>query len=535
MSQPKLELTWIGKNNPEYDIANIEPRILLENPELSNTENDPNSQNMIIHGDNLLALKALLPEYAGKVKCIYIDPPYNTGNAFEHYDDSVEHSTWLSLMKPRLELLRLLLSEDGSIWISIDDDESHYLKILCDEVFGRQNFVSNVIWQKKFSPQNDAKWFSDMHDHILVYAKAKEVWRPNLLSRTEEMDNRYKNPDNDHRGVWTSSDLTVKRVTEKDIYEIITPSGAKYYPPRGRSWSTSKENFENLKLENRIWFGVKGENMPRLKRFITNVKDGITPLSLWLHQGVGHNQEAKKEIKTLFLDDIFDTPKPERLMQRVIQLGSNTNDFILDSFLGSGTTAAVAHKMGRRYIGIEMGDHAYTHCKVRMDKVIDGSDEGGISKATDWKGGGAYKFYELAPSFIIKDEFDNPIIDGFYNDSKLIQAMCKLMDYTYSPSKDEYWKHGLGQGKSYIYITTQLLTCAMVNQISSHLKEGEKLLICPKTYEPGAEKISNQITVKKIPQSVLKACHFGKKEYLLPIKEKIEIEDESEDFETENE
>jgi adenine-specific DNA-methyltransferase len=203
--------------------------------------------------------------------------------------------------------------------------------------------------------------------------------------------------------------------------------------------------------------------------------------------------------------------------------------------LGSGTTAAVAHKIRRQYIGIEMGNHAYTHCKVRLDKVIDGSDQGGISKAVDWKGGGSYKFYELAPSFIIKDEFDNPIIDGFYNDSKLIQAMCKLMDYTYSPSKDEYWKHGIGQGKSFIYITTQLLTCAMVNQISSHLKEGEKLLICPKTYEPGAEKISNQITVKKIPQSVLKACHFGKKEYLLPIKEKIEIEDESEDFETENE
>lgn len=205
-NKQKLELTWIGKNNPEYDIANIEPRILEENPGLSNCTNDPSTENMIIHGDNLLALKALLPDYESKVKCIYIDPPYNTGNAFDHYDDSVEHSTWLSLMKPRLELLKILLKDDGSIWISIDDDETHYLKVLCDEVFGRNNFVANVIWEKKFSPQNDAKWLSDSHDHILVYAKNKSVWRPYLLPRTEEMDERYKNPDNDPRGSWTSGD-----------------------------------------------------------------------------------------------------------------------------------------------------------------------------------------------------------------------------------------------------------------------------------------------------------------------------------------
>ncbi len=523
-NKQKLELTWIGKHNSEYNIANIEPRILQENPDLSNCKNDANTQNKIIHGDNLLALKALLPEFEGKVKCIYIDPPYNTGNAFEHYDDAVEHSTWLSLMKPRLELLRLLLSEDGSIWISIDDDESHYLKVLCDEVFGRNNFVSNVIWQKKYSPQNDAKWLSDNHDHILVYAKNKQVWRPDLLPRSEEMNGRYKNPDNDPRGLWKSGDISAKRLTEKDVYEISNPSGRKILPPIGTSWRYSKDKIDEMIKDNRIWFGPKGEGVPSVKRFLSEVKDGITSMTIWTYQEVGHNQDAKKEIKILFGDDVFETPKPEKLIQRIIHLASNENDFVLDSFLGSGTTAAVAHKMNRRYIGIEMGDHAYTHCKTRLDKVIAG-EQGGISKAVNWKGGGAYKFYELAPSFIAKDEFGNLVIDAFYNDAKLIQAMCKLMNFSYQPSQEQYWKHGISSGKNYLFITTQILTCALVAQIASHLGENESLIICAKNFESGAGKIDARIAVKKIPQSVLKSCHFGKKEYLLPIKENKALEE----------
>mgnify|MGYP001561321372 CR=1 FL=1 len=529
----KLELTWRGKDNPEFDIANIEPRILEEIPKLSNCANDPNTENMIIHGDNLLALKALLPEYEGKVKCIYNDPPYNTGSAFEHYDDNVEHSTWLSLMKPRLELQKMLLHpEEGSIWISIDDDESHYLKVLCDEIFGRKNFVNNVIWEKKFSPQNDAKWLSDSHDHILVYAKNKEVWRPNFLPRTEEMDARYKNPDNDPRGLWTSSDLTVKTYTPNTDYPITLPSGKVVNPTESRCWAVSKEKFESLVSDNRIWFGESGNNMPRMKRFLSEVQEGSVSKTIWYRTEVGDNQEAKREVKEFDNEDVFTTPKPERLIQRILTLATNDGDLILDSFLGSGTTAAVAHKMGRKYIGIEMGEHAYTHCKVRLDKVIDSTDQGGISKAVEWKGGGAYKFYELAPSFIVKDEFGNQVIDGFYNDTKLIKAMCKLMNFTYQPSQAVYWKHGKGQGKNYLYITTQLLTCGMVQQIASHLADGESLIICPKKYEPGADKIDSRITIKKIPQSVLKACHFGKKEYLLPIKEsaieEVEIEEDNE-------
>lgn len=527
-NRQKLELTWIGKKNPEYDIANIEPRILEERKDLSC--GDSNAENMIIHGDNLLALKALLPEYEGKIKCIYIDPPYNTGNAFEHYDDSVEHSTWLSLMKPRLELLKMLLHpEQGSIWISIDDDETHYLKILCDEVFGRQNFIANVIWEKKYSPQNDAKWLSDSHDHVLVYANDKSTWRPYLLPRTDAMDARYKNLDNDKRGPWKSSDLSVKTYSAAYDYPITTPSGRIVNPPKGRCWRTSKEKIQELIMDNRIYFGTDGSNVPSIKRFLSEVKQGSVSKTIWLRGEVGDNQEANKEVKSFNDENVFATPKPERLLKRIIFLGSKENDIVLDSFLGSGTTTAVAHKMRRKYIGIEMGDHAYTHVHKRMKAVVDGADQGGISKMVDWKGGGGFKFYELAPSFVVIDEFGNPVIDSHYNDTKLIRAMCKLMNYTFSPSPSDYWRQGKGQGNNSIYVTTQMLSVAMVQQIVSHLSVNETLLICPKKYEPGCEKVDIRIAISKIPQSILKACQFGKKEYLLPIKERaIEAIDEEE-------
>jgi len=538
-NKQKLELTWIGKNNPEYDIANIEPRILEEKPDLS--YGDLNTENMIIHGDNLLALKALLPEYEGKIKCIYIDPPYNTGNAFEHYDDSVEHSTWLSLMKPRLELLRMLLhSEQGSIWVSIDDDETHYLKVLCDEIFGRTNFIINIIWVKKSSPQNDSKWISDTHDHILVYAKNKEIWRPNKLERTEEQNEIYCNSDEFDgsdsngkyygRGPWFPGDMTVKRANESALYDIATPSGRIVRPANGRGWVYNKKKFLELVEDKRITFGKDGNNKPCIKRFLTEIeKNGVVPKSVWQYQEVGENRNARQEVKKFNIDAPFSTPKPERLLQRILTLGSNENDLILDSFLGSGTTSAVAHKMGRKYIGIEMGEHAYTHVHKRMKAVVTATDQGGISKTVDWKGGGGFKFYELAPSFVAIDEFGNPVIDSYYNDTKLIRAMCKLTNYTFSPSPSDYWRQGKGQGHNSIYVTTQMLSVAMVQQIASHLRASETLLICPKKYEPGCENVDTRITVKKIPQSILRACQFGKKEYLLPIKERaIEEIDEEE-------
>jgi len=390
------ELSWPDKNSIKNRISPLRAA-LIPNPQFSHPADDAQpatgNRNMLIHGDNLSALGILEPMYGGQIKCIYIDPPYNTGGAFGQYDDKLDHCAWLNFMKPRLEHMRSLLADDGSIWISIDDDECHYLKVLCDEIFGRKNFINTIVWQKKFSPQNDAKRLSDMHDFILVYAKNKNVWRPNLLPRTPEMNSRYKNPDNDPRGDWTSADMSVKRVTPKDIYSITIPSGREAFPPTGRSWGFSRENFEEMKKDNRIWFGENGDNTPRIKKFLAEMKSGTTPVTLWLHNEVGHNQDAKKEVLQFNLDNPFPTPKPERLIQRILTLATNPGDLVLDCFLGSGTTAAVAHKMQRSWIGIEFGRHIYSNCYPRIKAVVDG-EQGGISKSVNWQGGGGFVFYE---------------------------------------------------------------------------------------------------------------------------------------------
>ena len=426
-----------------------------------------------------------------------------------------------------------LLAEDGSIWISLDDNEQAYCKILCDEIFGRKNFINNVIWQKKFSPQNDAKWLSDNHDFIIVYAKNKELWKPNLLPRSDEMNARYKNPDNDPRGPWTSGDISVKRVTEKDIYEILTPSGRIVLPPSGTSWRLSKESFEMMRNDNRIWFGPDGSNVPRIKRFLSEVKNGATALTLWTYQEVGHNQDAKKEVKVFNSNDVFDTPKPERLIERVLTLGSNEGDLVLDSFLGSGTTAAVAHKMGRKWIGIELGDHCYTHCEPRLHQVVDGTDKGGISKVVNWQGGGGYKFYELAPSLLKKDEFDNWIIEPKYDAEMLAEAMAKHEGYKFSPDENNVYKQGYSTEKDFIFTTTQFLSVELLNNIHNKLEKDESLLICATHFEEGVGSQFDNITVKKIPQILLNRCEFGKLEYNLNITEEPQEEnfEESEEVE----
>ncbi len=512
-SKTKLELTRIGKDT-EY---NLEPRILIERPDLSN-DPDWKSENLLIHGDNLLALKALEQQYSGQVKCIYIDPPYNTGHAFEHYDDGLEHSEWLNLMKPRLELLRSLLTNDGSIWISIDDDESHYLKVMCDEVFGRQNFVANVIWEKKYAPQNDAKRLSDSHDFIMVYGRDKEIWRPNLLPRTDQMNGIYKNPDDDPRWNWASDNLSVKTYSKNTDYTIITPAGKSYNPPSSRSWAVSKTKFEELVADNRIWFGKDKQWMPRLKRFLTDVKQWAVCKTIWLRDEVGDNQEAKREVKLIVDDDIFATPKPERLIQRVLHLWSNPWDLVLDSFLWSWTTAAVAHKMGRRWIGIELGDHAYTHCKVRIDKVIKW-EQGGVSKSEKWQWGGGYKFYELGPSLLIQDQFGQWIINKELDGDKLIQALCKIENFKYSYDDDGI-KHGRSSEKSFLHVTTRHINQAVIDDIAhTHLGSDEWLLILARTFDTWIV-LPARIKLKKIPKSILSKCEYGKTDYNLPITEK---------------
>ena len=373
--------------------------------------------NLLIQGDNLEALKALLPFYRGQVKCIFIDPPYNTKSAFEHYDDNLEHAQWLSMMLPRLQLLRELLREDGSIWVTIDDNEGHYLKVLMDEVFGRGNFVSTVIWQKKYAPKSDSKYLSESHDFILGYAKKLSALTINRLKKGDKQNDRYTNKDNDPRGPWKPDNVLRTEARDYAIFPVRLPSGREVLPPNGTSWRYTKDKFAELIADNRVWFGLDGNGRPAYKRFLSEVTDSMPATTIWTFDEVGHNDESKKEMRGLFSDDLFGTPKPERLLQRILHIATNEGDLVLDSFLGSGTTAAVAHKMGRRWIGIEMGEHAATHCLPRLQKVLDG-EQGGISKAVGWGqdkdgapfAGGGFRFMRLGDTVFDDKGRINPVV-----------------------------------------------------------------------------------------------------------------------------
>lgn len=370
-------------NAKRYTLEGVEDAVDLE-------EED----NLVLKGNNLLALHSLKNKYAGKIKMIYIDPPYNTGNDSFHYNDRFNHSTWLTFMFNRVEIAKELLIDSGSLWINIDDDESHYLKIICDEIFGRSNFVTNIVWKKKYSPQNDARYFSDMHDHILVYTKNKEEFVVNGLPRSQEMNARYTNRDNDPRGPWKPGDFSVRTYSQANDYEIVTPSGRIITPPRSRCWRSSEETFKKMVNENRIWFGEKGDSVPQVKRFLSDVKQTVTPQSIWDYSEVGHNQDARKQILELNLESDFVTPKPEKLIHRILHIGSNQNDIVLDFFMGSATTQAVAMKMNRRFIGIEQMDYINTVSVPRLQKVMEG-EQGGISKDVNWQGGGSFVYAEL--------------------------------------------------------------------------------------------------------------------------------------------
>jgi adenine-specific DNA-methyltransferase len=511
----RLELTWIGKEiRPK-----LEPRILLEDADKSYhaahrvSENDI-FDNRLIFGDNLLALKALEQEFTGKVKCIFIDPPYNTGSAFEHYDDGVEHSIWLGLMRYRLEILRNLLSEDGSIWITIDDNEAHYLKVMCDEVFGRRNFVSTVVWQKKYAPKSDSKFFSQSHDFILVIAKDISRFQLRRLAKTEKQTGRYTNKDNDPRGAWKASDVLRSEVRDYAIFPVRLPSGEEVLPPPGTSWRYTKEKFDELIADNRIWFGANGDARPAYKRFLSEVTDTIPSTTIWTYDEVGHNDEAKKEMRGLFVNDLFATPKPERLLKRIIELSTNPNDLILDSFAGSGTTGAVAQKMGRRWIMIELGEHCHTHIIPRLKKVIDGEDQGGISKAVNWKGGGGFRYYRLAPSLLEKDKWGNWIINKEYNPAMLAEALCKIEGFTYSPSDTFYWQHGYSTERDFIYVTTQNLSHEQLSQLADEVGQERTLLVLCSAFR-GKVDIFPNLTIKKIPQQILSRCEWGHDDYSL--------------------
>lgn len=517
----KLELTWIGKD----ERPRLEPRILIEEPEFSyhaetRREGD-HFDNMLIHGDNLLALKALEtePNVRGKVKCIFIDPPYNTGSAFEHYDDGIEHSLWLTMMRDRIELLYSLLAEDGSMWVTIDDNEAHYFKVICDEIFGRSNFVANAVWQKKYTVANDAKWLSDSHDHVIIYAKNKMAWRPNRLPRTSEMDERYRNPDNHPKGPWKATPLYAKRTgSEKErAFSFQFKNGFIWTSPRGTSPRFPADTLRMMDDNDEIWFGVDGTANPSRKTFLSELKISGTPAStLWLHGDVGHNHEARDEVKAINPDDPFDTPKPERLIKRILELATTPGDLVLDSFGGSGTTAAVAHKMGRRWVMVELGEHAKTHIVPRMQKVINGTDKVGVTEALNWQGGGGYRFFQLAPSLLQKDKWGNLVINKDYQPEMLAEAICKHFNYTYAPSTEHYWMHGKATENAFIYVTTNSLTFDQLKTLSDELGQERSLLVCCMAYEAAGDNLTN-LTIKKIPRVVLDRCEWGKDDYSLKI------------------
>lgn len=510
--QGKLELTWVGKD----ERPRLEPRILIEDP--TKSYGDPKAGNMLIFGDNLLALRALEQDFAGQIKCACIDPPYNTGSAFTHYDDGLEHSIWLSLIRDRIEIIHRLLSDYGSLWITIDDTESHYLKVLCDEIFGRQNFIANVVWQKKYSPQNNAIWLSDSHDHILAYAKDKEKWRPLPLPRSKEMDARYKNRDNDPRGPWKASDFTISLTGGQrgaqfartgfstNIYEMTTPAGRKLMPTKGRCWAASPEKFKELLADNRLWFGESGNNVPALKRFLSEVQDGSVAKTIWLRDEIGDNQDAKKEVMVFNSQEVFSTPKPEGLPKRILDLATKPDDWVLDSFAGSGTTGAVAHKMGRRWVMVELGKHCHTHIIPRLQKVIDGKDMGGITEAVGWKSGGGFKYYHLAETLLLKDkELGVYVINPKYNAEMLIRAICKIENYRY---KIKGRWHGHSSEKRLIHVTTKLLNQKYLDLLASELGDDQSLLIYS-TKKVHKLRIPDNIEVKRIPRDLLVKCEFN--------------------------
>ncbi len=522
MKNQKLELTWIGKDaRPK-----LEPRIILEDPNNSyhakhRVSEADSFDNRLIFGDNLLALKALEQEFTGKVKCVFIDPPYNTGSAFTHYDDGLEHSIWLGLMRDRLEIIRRLMADDGSLWITIDDNECHYLKVMCDEIFGRSNFVATMIWEKRTTREN-RRVFSFNHDFILVYGKNKQSFESarNPLPLSAEVLSRYKNPDNDLRGPWQSISANAQagHATPSQFYTLVSPSGKTHEPPKGTCWRFNKDKMQREIGLGNIWFGKSGDGVPRIKKFlIEGDESGLTPETIWKADAVGTNDEAKKGIMELLQDiPVFDNPKPERLLNRVLHIATNPGDLVLDSFAGSGTTGAVAHKMGRRWIMIELGEHCHTHIIPRLQKVIDGEDKGGITESTNWQGGGGFRYFSLAPSLLEKDRWGNWVVNKEYNANMLAAAICKLEGFTYAPSDTHYWQHGHSTETDFIYVTTQTLNAEQLKALSDDVGDDKSLLVCCSAFKGDANRYPN-LTLKKIPKMVLSKCEWGHDDYSLNV------------------
>ena len=546
----KLELSWIGKGNE----SRLEPRILIEDPNKS--FGDPSSESMLINGDNLLALKALEQNFTGQIKCIAIDPPYNTGSAFEHYDDGVEHSQWLNLMKPRLEILKTLLSDDGSIWINIDDNEVHYLKILCDEVFGRNNYISTICVKMSTASgvktSHREKTMIKEKEFILCYAKNSSSIKLNpqyvpKIIWDDEFQYFLEKNSSDNSDNWE-----VKRL--KDVLKV-----------NNIEFAPTNEAFQNFisKNANSIWrrafirneFKELSQNEPN-KIFVDDkgLNYYYRGRQMYFYSDRIHTcftEQGYLELPSFLLGDFWSDintgklfneggiefrngKKPEFLLARIIDLTTQKGDFVLDSFLGSGTTGAVAHKMQRKWIGIELGEHATTHCLPRIKSVVQGTDSGGITEAVNWKGGGGFKFYTLAPSLVLKDKYGTEIINPEYNPNMLAAAMAKQEGFRYQPDENNYWKQGMSSEKDFIFTTTQFVTIAILDKLAEELNLSESLLVCCKSFDKGCNSRHVNITIKKIPQMLLGRCEYGRDDYSFNIvnlpHEDIDVEYEPEEI-----
>jgi len=521
----RLELTWTNKSmrllahedgsyewvSPsDYRVAEV--RLLHDAGAVGEVHAQPDraKDNLLIRGDALNALTSLieLPEFAreylGKVKLAYLDPPFNTQQSFLHYDDALEHSVWLTMMRDRLVSIKTLLAPEGSVWVHLDDSEMGYCRVMMDEIFGRDNFVATVIWQKAHSARNDATQFSVDHDYILVYSRNTE-WRPYLLARDASMDARYSNPDNDPRGPWQAGDLTANGFRKNGNYAITTPSGRLIPgPPPGGCWRYPEERFKELVADNRIHWRKGGAGEPRIKRFLSEVRQGRVPRTFWANDEVGHSQDAKQEIKDLVSDvEPFATPKPERLIERVLRVATEPGDVVLDCFLGSGTTAAVAHKTGRRWVGIEQNaDTLQTFTRLRMTKVVGGEDPGGITQLMDWHGGGGFRILHVAPSMF--EAVDGQVyLSEWATNGTLAEVTAAQLhyDYQYDPPFC-----GL-RGRSRLAVIDGLVNEAVVRLVANALAEDQRLVICGTAIDPTAREVLRGLrpgsSVRKIPHSIL--------------------------------
>jgi len=554
----KLELSWIGKN----EMPAIEPRLLIENQNLSNITMDKETENMLIQGDNLLALKALESDFAGSIKCIYIDPPFNTGQAFEHYDDNLEHSIWLNLMFERLKLLYDLLEIDGMLWIHLDDIEIHYCKVILDELFGRSNFVSHITYERSaVAGLGQGGYLVDTAEHILLYKKGSlpnkvnlsyEELGLNIIKRynkyvsdfgTKTLFKEFQAKSNGETvKVYEHSDVKIETISLRNFKERekeIREEFAIHIDSLFRGNRVQKENeFQNSiidGLDKEKFYSVeyipsRGKNKDQLTTLYyynkellswlkdtSTVSDGTITKSQKMTTIWKHSEIPKADIANEGGVKFPRSKKPEQLLKRIIEMSTEPGDFVLDSFLGSGTTAAVAHKLGRKWIGIEMGEHAISHCKPRLDNIIKGEDSLGISKVVDWQGGGGYKFYELAPSLINIDKFDEPIINSFYDADLLASAVSLHEGFKYNPSQDIFWKQSKANENSYLFVTTRHLNEDYLNMIAQDLKENEYLVIACVSFEANLDKKIKNIKIKKIPQMLLNKCEYNLDNYNLNI------------------